>query len=169
MKIYSFQYRIQHESIPLTEEKQLLKEIRLLEGTRDKVIANAAVRAKIKESMGHKDDIQGQVKVRESWSGTLASCSYILCRNCFVLSFFVMFLQLMGAGLDGVKKERQAISARINQLSEKLKATKDEIQVLENELKVVTEKRDKAYSNIRELKKQRDEAVQTHILLSIFL
>ncbi|CAN6914987.1 unnamed protein product [Brassica oleracea var. botrytis] len=124
--IYSYQYRIQHESIPLTEEKQLLKEIRLLEGTRDKVIANEAVRAKIKESMGQKDDIQGQVK-------------------------------LMGAGLDGVKKERQAISARINQLSEKVKAAKDEIQVLENELKTVTEKRDKAYSNIRELRKQRDE------------
>ncbi|ESQ54521.1 hypothetical protein EUTSA_v10027051mg [Eutrema salsugineum] len=124
--IYSLQYRIQHESIPLTEEKQLLKEIRLLEGTRDKVIAHEAVRAKIKESMGQKDDIQGQVK-------------------------------LMGAGLDGVKKERQAISARINQLSEKLKATKDEIQVLENELKTVSEKRDKAYSNIHELRKQRDE------------
>ncbi|KAL0754416.1 hypothetical protein Bca101_092084 [Brassica carinata] len=95
--IYSYEYRIQHESIPLTEEKQLLKEIRLLEGTRDKVIANEAMRAKIKEAMGHKDDIQGQVK-------------------------------LMGAGLDGVKKERQAISARINELSEKVKATKDEIQ-----------------------------------------
>ncbi|XP_010433357.1 PREDICTED: proton pump-interactor 1 isoform X2 [Camelina sativa] len=124
--IYSYKYRIQHESIPLTEEKQLLKEIRLLEGTRDKVIANVAMRAKIKESMGQKDDIQGQVK-------------------------------LMGAGLDGVKKERQAISARINELSEKLKATKDEIQVLENELKNVSEKRDKAYSNIHELRKQRDE------------
>ncbi|KAJ0263189.1 Proton pump-interactor 1 [Hirschfeldia incana] len=60
--IYSYQYRIQHESIPLTEEKQLLKEIRLLEGTRDKVIANEALRAKIRESMGQKDDIQGQVK-----------------------------------------------------------------------------------------------------------
>ncbi|KAH0902478.1 LOW QUALITY PROTEIN: hypothetical protein HID58_041981, partial [Brassica napus] len=124
--IYSYQYRIQHESIPLTEEKQLLKEIRLLEGTRDKVIANEAVRAKIKESMGQKDDIQGQVK-------------------------------LMGAGLDGVKKERQAVSARINQLSEKVKATKDEIQVLENELKTASEKRDKVYSNIREIRKQRDE------------
>ncbi|CAD5329251.1 unnamed protein product [Arabidopsis thaliana] len=124
--IYSYQYRIQHESIPLTEEKQILKEIRLLEGTRDKVIANAAMRAKIKESMGQKDDIQGQVK-------------------------------LMGAGLDGVKKERQAISARINELSEKLKATKDEITVLENELKTVSEKRDKAYSNIHDLRRQRDE------------
>lgn len=51
----------------MTEEKKILKEIRLLEGTRDKVIANEAVRAKIKEAMGHKDDIQDQVKViRES-------------------------------------------------------------------------------------------------------
>ncbi|KAJ0250947.1 Proton pump-interactor 1 [Hirschfeldia incana] len=60
--IYSYEYRIQHESIPLTEEKKILKEIRLLEGTRAKVIANEATRAKIKEAMGHKDDIQGQVK-----------------------------------------------------------------------------------------------------------
>jgi len=80
MKIYSYQYRIQHESIPLTEEKQILKEIRLLEGTRDKVIANAAMRAKIKESMGQKDDIQGQVKVRELWPD---SCCYIVCRSWF--------------------------------------------------------------------------------------
>jgi len=75
----------------------------------------------------------------------------------------------MGAGLDGVKKERQAISARINELSEKLKATKDEITVLENELKTVSEKRDKAYSNIHDLRRQRDETVQTltfeHFLL----
>ncbi|KAJ4913345.1 Proton pump-interactor 1 [Raphanus sativus] len=124
--IYSYQYRIQHESIPLTEEKQLLKEIRLLEGTRDKVIANEAVRAKIKESLGQKDDIQGQVK-------------------------------LMGAGLEGVKKERQAISARISQLSEKVKAAKDEIQVLENELKAASEKRDEVHSNILEIRKQRHE------------
>lgn len=65
MKIYSYEYRIQHESNTLNEEKQLLKEIRQLEGTRDKVIANAALRAKIKESLGHKEDIQDQVKVIE--------------------------------------------------------------------------------------------------------
>lgn len=76
-------------------------------------------------------------------------------------AFGDVILQLMGAGLDGVKKERQAISARIGQLSEKVKATKDEILVLENELKTVSEKRDKAYSNIQELRKQRDETVRT--------
>lgn len=58
-------YRIQHESIPLTEEKQLLREIKHLEATREKVIANAAMRAKIQDSLGQRDAIQDQVKVRQ--------------------------------------------------------------------------------------------------------
>lgn len=57
---------MQHESIPLSEEKQILREIKQLEGTREKVIANAAVRAKIQDSLGEKESIQDQVKVRDS-------------------------------------------------------------------------------------------------------
>ncbi|KAK6230569.1 hypothetical protein QUC31_002087 [Theobroma cacao] len=59
--IHSLQYRIQHESIPLSEEKQLLREIKQLEGTREKVIANAAMRAKIQDSLGQKEAIQDQL------------------------------------------------------------------------------------------------------------
>ncbi|KAJ6332977.1 hypothetical protein OIU77_008935 [Salix suchowensis] len=61
--IYSLQYRMQHESISLTEEKNILREMKQLEGTREKVIANAAVRAKIQDSLGQKEDIQDQVKL----------------------------------------------------------------------------------------------------------
>ncbi|KAL2483537.1 Proton pump-interactor 1 [Forsythia ovata] len=61
--IKSFQYRIQHESIPLSEEKQILREIKQLEGTREKVIANAAERARIQDSLGEKGAIQDQVKL----------------------------------------------------------------------------------------------------------
>ncbi|KAH7651370.1 Proton pump-interactor protein [Dioscorea alata] len=61
--IQSLHYRIQHESNTLSEEKQLLKEIKLLEGTREKVIANAAVKAKIQDSLGQKEAIQDQVKL----------------------------------------------------------------------------------------------------------
>ena len=64
IQIKSLQYQIQHESIPLTEEKQILRDIKQLEGTREKVITNAAMRAKIEESMGEKQSIQDQVKVR---------------------------------------------------------------------------------------------------------
>uniref|UniRef100_A0A2N9EUJ7 Proton pump-interactor 1 n=1 Tax=Fagus sylvatica TaxID=28930 RepID=A0A2N9EUJ7_FAGSY len=61
--IKSLQYRIQHESIPLSEEKQILKEIKQLEGTREKVLANVAMRAKIQDSLGQKEVIQDQVKL----------------------------------------------------------------------------------------------------------
>ncbi|CAA2987381.1 proton pump-interactor 1 [Olea europaea subsp. europaea] len=61
--IKSLEYRIQHESIPLNEEKQILREIKQLEGTRGKVIANAAERAKIQDSLGEKEAIQDQVKL----------------------------------------------------------------------------------------------------------
>lgn len=67
-QIYSLQYRIQHESIPLTEEKQILREIKQLEGTREKVIANAAIRTKLQDTIGQKDVIQDQVKVRYQFS-----------------------------------------------------------------------------------------------------
>ncbi|GKA40883.1 proton pump-interactor 1-like protein [Tanacetum coccineum] len=61
--IKSMQYRIQHESITLNEEKQIIREIKQLEGTRDKVIANAAMRAEVQKSVGEKDVIQDQVKL----------------------------------------------------------------------------------------------------------
>lgn len=49
----------------MTEEKQILREIKQLEGTREKVIANSAMRAKIQDSLGQKEAIQDQVKVRD--------------------------------------------------------------------------------------------------------
>ncbi|KAG5046950.1 hypothetical protein JHK86_016356 [Glycine max] len=61
--INSLHYRIQHESIPFAEEKQILREIKQLEGTREKVIANASMRAKVQDSMGQKEAIQDQVKL----------------------------------------------------------------------------------------------------------
>ncbi|CAM8999554.1 unnamed protein product [Rhodiola kirilowii] len=60
--VRSLNYRMQHESIPLSEEKQILKDIKALEQTRPQVVANAAKRAEIQGSMGQKETIQGQVK-----------------------------------------------------------------------------------------------------------
>ncbi|KAF5202341.1 Proton pump-interactor [Thalictrum thalictroides] len=59
--IRSLNYRIQHESNTLVEEKQLLRDIKQLEGTRDRVIQNAALTAQIQDSMGQKEAIQKQV------------------------------------------------------------------------------------------------------------
>ncbi|KAK9674115.1 hypothetical protein RND81_12G211800 [Saponaria officinalis] len=61
--IRNMEYHIQHESVSLKEEKQILREIKEFEATRPKVIANAAMRAKVQESMGQKEAIQDQVKL----------------------------------------------------------------------------------------------------------
>ena len=66
--------RIVHESISLTEEKRLVKEIKDLEKTRSKVISNAANRAKLQDTVVEKEAIQDQVKV---------SMLYV---SCFVLA-----------------------------------------------------------------------------------
>lgn len=61
--IRSLEYQMQHESLSLKEEKQLVREIKELEATRPKVIANAARMAKIRESLGQTEVIQDQVKL----------------------------------------------------------------------------------------------------------
>ncbi|GMH05642.1 hypothetical protein Nepgr_007482 [Nepenthes gracilis] len=124
--IQSLHYRMQHESIPLTEEKQLIREIKQLEGTRENVIAYAAMRAKIQDSLGHKEAIQEQVK-------------------------------LIGTNLDGVRKERQAVSSKISYLDSEREDIENNIKALEAELKTVTQKRDEAFETLQQLRKQRDE------------
>ncbi|KAL6529723.1 hypothetical protein OROGR_015346 [Orobanche gracilis] len=124
--IKSLQHRIQHESIHLNEEKQILREIKQLEGTRPKVIAHASEMARIQDSMGEKAVIQGQVK-------------------------------LIGVDLDGVRKDKQVVNAKLKQLDEEKMAVEKEIGVLEEELMGVTEKRDKTFESIKDLRKQRDE------------
>lgn len=124
--IKSMQYRIQHESITLTEEKQIIREIKQLEGTRDKVIANAAMRAEVQKSVGEKDAIQDQVK-------------------------------LIGVDLDGVRKDQQAIKAKVKTLEAEKEAINGVIASLEEELHAVVEKRDKVYDKIRELRNKREE------------
>ncbi|KAH7651369.1 Proton pump-interactor protein [Dioscorea alata] len=124
--IQSLHYRIQHESNTLSEEKQLLKEIKQLESTREKVIANDVVKAKIQDSLGQKETIQDQVK-------------------------------LIGVGIGGVKKEKQAVRTKIKQLEEELKAIDAVIASLQDQLEPLTEKRDKAFENFSELIKSRQE------------
>ncbi|KAK1383370.1 Proton pump-interactor 1 [Heracleum sosnowskyi] len=60
--IKSLEYRVQHESIPLSEEKRIIRDIKQLKGTREEVIANAVMRAKIEDLHGGKESIQDQVK-----------------------------------------------------------------------------------------------------------
>ncbi|XP_059302718.1 proton pump-interactor 1-like [Lycium ferocissimum] len=116
--IKSLQYHIQHESIPLNEEKQIVREIKQLEGTREDVKRISA--------KGDKESIQNQVK-------------------------------LMSVDLDGVRKEQQAVKAKLKILNEHIDDVTKQIKSLDEELKEVVQKRESTYKHILELRKQRDE------------
>jgi hypothetical protein len=119
------EHRIAHESIPLNEEKRLVKEIKELEKTRPKVVANAAKRAKMQDTVVERDAIQDQVKI-------------------------------IGEGLDGVKKDRQAVRSKIKVLEDELKIVDAEIAALQEDLNAATARKDKAYESLNELRKARD-------------
>ena len=87
---------MQHESIPLAEEKKILREIKHLEGTREKIISGAAMRENIQHSFSQKEAMQNQVK-------------------------------LIGVNLDGVRKEKQVVVAKIKQFMDDLKGIDSEI------------------------------------------
>ena len=61
--------------------------------------------------------------------------------------------------LDGVRKEKQVVFAKIKQLDEEKLDLEKDINALEEELSAVTEKRDKIFQSITEMRKRRDEGV----------
>ncbi|KAG6755284.1 hypothetical protein POTOM_041103 [Populus tomentosa] len=125
--IYSLQYRMQHESIPLTEEKQILREIKQLEGTREKVIANAAMRTKIQDSLGQKEAIQDQVKLMG-----------------VDLDGVRKERQALWEKLDGLEAKVQALDAEIKTLQEELEAVIQKREKTYETLQELRKQRDEA-------------------------
>ncbi|XP_020202727.1 proton pump-interactor BIP103 isoform X1 [Cajanus cajan] len=62
-------------------------------------------------------------------------------------------LELIGGDLDGVKKERQALRSKIKQIDDVLKTIDKDIQTLQDELAVVSQKRDKSFESMQQLRK----------------
>ncbi|TQE10439.1 hypothetical protein C1H46_003894 [Malus baccata] len=122
-RIQGLQYYMQHESIPLSEEKKILKEMKALENTRGQVIAREAELAKLLP----KEALKDQVK-------------------------------LMDGDLKEVKKEQDGVRAKIKHLDDAVKVIDKAIASLQEDLDIVTEKRDKAFENIRQLRLQTDQA-----------
>ncbi|GAV72305.1 hypothetical protein CFOL_v3_15793 [Cephalotus follicularis] len=128
--IYSLQYRIQHESIPLSEEKQILREIKQLEGTRDKVIANAAMRAKIQGSMGQKESIQDQVKLMGvDMDGVRKE------------------QQAVWSKINRLREKQKAIDGEINVLQGELKAVTEKRDKAYDTIQELRKQRDEANAN----------------------
>lgn len=80
-----------------------------------------------------------------------------------------IFLQLIGADINEVKKEREAIRAQIKELEEQLKAIDGEISFLREQLASMNDKKDKAFGTINELKRAREDAVSENFLYLFYI
>lgn len=65
----------------------------------------------------------------------------------------------MNVGLDGVRKGQQEVKGKLKIIDDQITAINNQINILDEELKDVVEKRDKTYEHILELRKQREEGV----------
>ena len=94
--------------------------------------------------------------------------------KCVLLQFIFLFLhiflreisgnrslniQIIGEGIDGIKKERQAVRSKIKVLEDELKLVDAEIASLQEDLDAATARKDKAYESLQELRAVRDAKV----------
>ena len=68
-------------------------------------------------------------------------------------------IQIIGEGIDGIKKERQAVRSKIKVLEDELKLVDAEIASLQEDLDAATARKDKAYESLQELRAVRDAKV----------
>lgn len=68
-------------------------------------------------------------------------------------------IQIIGEGIDGIKKERQAVRSKIKVLEDELKLVDAEIASLQEDLDAATARKDKAYESLSELRAVRDAKV----------
>lgn len=67
--------------------------------------------------------------------------------------------QVIGEGIDGIKKERQAVRDKIKVLEDELKVVDAQIASLQEDLDAATARKDKAYEALLELRQARDAKV----------
>lgn len=68
-------------------------------------------------------------------------------------------MQLLSVNMDEVRREKDAVVAQIKEIDEKLKIVDNEIAVLEETLRIETERKDNAKEKLDALRRSRDEVV----------
>ncbi|KAI5058819.1 hypothetical protein GOP47_0026989 [Adiantum capillus-veneris] len=149
-KIAEIQFRIQHESIPLKEEKLLLREIKQLESTRSQVCANSALQAELMENLGPKEEIQDQAKFLRQDLDTIRKEH-----------------RQAWAEYDALDREINKLNEAIEELRqqyEKANAAQQDAYVAVRELKrQENSKNDPFYQNKRDVQAVRDLAAQKKV------
>ncbi|XAR64301.1 hypothetical protein NMG60_11024583 [Bertholletia excelsa] len=63
MRIHNMEHMIQHETLPLKEEKQFIREIKQLKQLRDQLSSNMGSQDEVQQALDQRDQIEDQLKV----------------------------------------------------------------------------------------------------------
>eukprot|EP00850_Spirogloea_muscicola_P021925 SM000268S09741 [mRNA] locus=s268:10998:11567:+ [translate_table: standard] len=74
-RLAAMEYSMQHETLSLTEEKRLMRDMKALAASREAVRAHDAVRASVSDSAGERDAVQARLQVRRSPRSTPISAA----------------------------------------------------------------------------------------------
>jgi len=75
-QILNMEHKIQHETLHLKEEKQLVREIKQMKNLKDQLYGNAQKQEEIKQALDQKEQVEEHLKV----SVTCCSCHSFLCK-----------------------------------------------------------------------------------------
>lgn len=100
-KIYQMQYRIEHESMPLREEKQLLRDMKVMKLNRDQLSAITGSHSELEEAFHHIDKIQERSKLLGQELDNLKKQAFQAERN-----------------VQGIQKEFVALNSDLRQLQD---------------------------------------------------
>ncbi|KAL2347902.1 hypothetical protein Fmac_001902 [Flemingia macrophylla] len=132
-KIRNMEHMIQHETLPLNEEKQLIRQIKQLKQNREELSSNMRNQDQLQQSVDHKDNIEEQFKA-------LLISNMLLKKEMDVLRNNVM---KSDATTKAAKKKYSDECDKLNELLARFKAA-DDI-------------RQEAYGKLHALKKQLHE------------
>lgn len=114
----------------------------------------------MQDTVVERDAIQDQVKVSIPCRDFVFYYAFTSCINKYQTPFSLSLpIQIIGDGIDGVKKERQAVRSKIKVVDNEMKVVDGEIALLQEDLNAATARKDKAYESLTELRKLCDLAV----------
>ncbi|XP_031488496.1 uncharacterized protein LOC116256300 [Nymphaea colorata] len=107
-RIFSMQHRLEHETVPLKEEKQLIREIKQLKLARDKLSIDMGGQSELDEAFDRKDEIEGNLKLLEQEFDTIRK-----------------ELARTDAQTKAIEKELHSLDEEVNQLRAQVASAND--------------------------------------------
>lgn len=147
-QIYNMEHMIQHETLSLKDEKNLIREIKQLRTLREQLASNMGSQDEIQQAMDQKDQTEEHMRVCVYHIIQHLSCPQSL------IFFLIIYLQTLRKELDALKvklTKAESATAAVGTKYDELSTKERELQ---DQFRAADDVRQKAYAHLNSLKKQ---------------